>query len=102
MGVAHEFVTGGGFALCAREPAPFLLASSRWIEAALARGDLAALLDYRCQAPRAERAHPTEDNFLPLLFALGAAGKDLRAHYLSREVMCSMLAMDAFALQPSP
>ena len=84
----------------AREPAPYVLAFSRWIEAALARGDMAALLDYRRQAPEATRAHPTEDHFLPLFFALGAAGKDLHANYLSREVMYSMLAMDAFELQP--
>ena len=83
-----------------REPAPYVLEFSRWIEAALARGDLAALLDYRNQAPHALRAHPTEDHFLPLFFALGAAGADLRANYLSREVMYSMLAMDAFALLP--
>ena len=84
----------------AREPAPYVVAFSRWIEAALARGDVAALLDYRRLAPQAARAHPTEDHFLPLFFALGAAGKDLHANYLSREVMYSMLAMDAFELQP--
>ena len=83
----------------AREPAPYVIEFSRWIEAALGRGDLPALLAYRSQAPHAERAHPTEDHFLPLFFALGAAGDDLNAQYLSREVMYSMLAMDAFALQ---
>ena len=85
----------------AREPAPYVLAFSRWIEAALERGDLSALLAYREQAPHAERAHPTDDHFLPLFFALGAAGDDLNARYISREVMYSMLAMDAFALQPT-
>jgi len=85
----------------AREPAPYVLEFSRWIEAALQRGDLPALLAYREQAPHAERAHPTDDHFLPLFFALGAAGDDLHAQYLSREVMYSMLAMDAFALQPT-
>ena len=84
----------------AREPAPYVLAFSRWIEATLTRGDITALLDYRRQAPQAARAHPTEDHFLPLFFALGAAGNDLRANYLSREVMYSMLAMDAFELLP--
>ena len=83
-----------------REPAPYVLEFSRWIESALERGDLKALLNYRSLAPHAERAHPTEDHFLPLFFALGAAGDDLHANYLSREVMYSMLAMDAFALQP--
>ena len=42
----------------------------------------------------------TEDHFLPIFFALGAAGDDLHANYLSREVMYSMLSMDAFALEP--
>jgi 4,5-DOPA dioxygenase extradiol len=85
----------------AREPAPYVLEFSRWIESALQRGDLNALLNYRSLAPHAERAHPTEDHFLPLFFALGAAGDDLHANYLSREVVYSMLAMDAFALQPA-
>ena len=56
--------------------------------------DLKALLNYRSQAPHACRP-PTDDHFLPFFFALGAAGDD-RANYLSREVMYSMLAMDAF------
>jgi 4,5-DOPA dioxygenase extradiol len=84
----------------AREAAPYVLEFSRWIEDALVRGDMPALLDYRAQAPHATRAHPTEDHFLPIFFALGAAGADLRANYLSREVMYSMLSMDAFALEP--
>ena len=88
----REFFGGG------QEPAPYVLAFSRWIEAAVVRGDVPALLDYRRQAPDAQRAHPTEDHFLPLFFALGAAGEDWQADYLSREVMYGMLATDAFAL----
>ena len=83
----------------AREPAPYVLAFSRWVESALARGDVPALLDYRAQAPHASRAHPSDDHFLPLFFALGAAAEEARPDYLSREVMYSMLAMDTFALQ---
>lgn len=84
----------------AREPAPpYVPEFSRWIEAVLQRGDVSALLDYRRQAPHAQRAHPSEEHFLPLFFALGAAGTGATPHYLSREVMYGMLAMDAFALQ---
>jgi 4,5-DOPA dioxygenase extradiol len=83
----------------AREPAPYVLAFSRWVESALARGDVAALLDYRAQAPHATRAHPSDDHFLPLFFAIGAAGEGAQPDYLSREVMYSMLAMDTLALQ---
>lgn len=85
----------------AREPAPYVLAFSRWIEDALSRGDVPALLDYRRRAPSAERAHPSEDHFLPLFFALGAAGPQGRPGYVSREVMYGILAMDAMTLQES-
>ena len=88
-----EFFGGG------REPSPYVLEFSRWIESKLVAGDLDALFNYRAQAPHAQRAHPTDDHFLPLFFALGAAGANARPDYLSREVMYSMLAMDAFALQ---
>lgn len=82
----------------AREPAPYVVEFCRWVESAVQRGDLPALLNYRAQAPHAARAHPSEDHFLPIFFALGAAGDAARVDYLSREVMYSMLAMDAFAL----
>lgn len=78
--------------------APYVLEFSRWIEAALVRGDLPALLNYRHEAPHAVRAHPTEEHFLPFFFALGAAGEPAQPHYLSREVVHGVLAMDAFAL----
>ncbi len=85
-----------------REPAPYVLEFSRWVESAIERGDVPALLDYRSLAPHASRAHPSEDHFLPIFFALGAAvwgGEGAaRPEYLSREVMYSMLAMDSFAL----
>ena len=82
-----------------RATAPYVVEFSRWIEDRLKEGDLPALLNYRTQAPHAHRAHPTEDHFLPLFFALGAAGSQARPNYLTREVMYSMLAMDSFTLQ---
>ena len=60
------------------------------------------MFDYRRQAPTAVRAHPTDEHFLPLFFALGAAGwgqpGGSQPDYLSREVMYSHLAMDALLL----
>lgn len=76
---------------------PYVQGFSRWIEAHMRRHDLPALLDYRAQAPGAQRAHPTEEHFLPLFFALGAAGAQARPRYLSREVQYGILAMDAVA-----
>jgi 4,5-DOPA dioxygenase extradiol len=76
-----------------------VLEFSRWVEAQIAQGDMEALWDYRQRAPHAQRAHPSEDHFLPLFFALGAGGAGGTAHYLSREVLYGMLAMDSFYLQ---
>ena len=91
-----EFFGGG------RAPSPYVLEFSRWVESAVQRGDRTALLNYRELAPHAHRAHPSEDHFLPIFFALGAAGwggdAPLQTDWISREVMYSMLAMDAFAL----
>lgn len=84
----------------AREAAPYVLEFSRWIEDRLQAGDMQGLLNYRHEAPHAVRAHPSDEHFLPIFFALGAAGDALRPEYLSREVMYSMLSMDAFALHP--
>jgi 4,5-DOPA dioxygenase extradiol len=48
------------------------------------------------------RAHPTDEHFATLYFALGASGWGGAAappvQYLSREVMYRLLAMDAVAL----
>ena len=87
-------VFGGGLDAAPSAPAPYTVEFSRWIEATLVRGDLPALLDYRARAPHAQRAHPTDEHFLPLFFALGAADDSFTPDYLSREVMYGMLAMD--------
>lgn len=82
--------------------APYALEFARWIEQAVTSGDKTAMLAYRLQAPHAVRAHPTDEHFATIYFALGAAAWGTAAapdvQYLSREVMSTYLAMDAFAL----
>jgi 4,5-DOPA dioxygenase extradiol len=48
-----------------------------WLDQQLAAGNVDALLAYRTMIDAAVMAHPTEEHFLPLLVALGAA-KDQR------------------------
>lgn len=88
------------------EAAPYVNAFSRWVEDAVLAGDAERLFAYADQAPQAARAHPSDEHFLPLFFALGAGGwggaQAPGIDYLSREVMYSYLAMDAFALHPVP
>ncbi len=84
---------------------------ARWVEQAITQGTSTddtsqsasdTLFDYQQHAPHALRAHPTDEHFVPLYFALGAAGWGNRAapavQYLSREVMYRYLAMDALVL----
>ncbi len=82
---------------------PYVRAFCGWVEDTLQRGDLAAMLDYRARAPQAERAHPTDEHFLTIYFALGAAGwgqpQGPKPEYISHEVMFRTIAMDAFSLQ---
>ena len=92
----------GGRPALEAPPAPYVEGFARWVEATLQANDRERLFDYRRQAPHAVRAHPTDEHFLPLYFALGAAGwgepEAAGPDYLSREVMYSHLAMDAIAL----
>lgn len=77
-------------------PAPYVKPFIAWIEARLAVGDIDALLDYRRQAPFAERAHPTDEHLLPLFVALGAAGATARAQRIDAGIDRGLLAMDIY------
>ncbi|ENO84168.1 DODA-type extradiol aromatic ring-opening family dioxygenase [Thauera linaloolentis] len=83
-----------------RETGPaqdYVQAFAGWIAATLAAGDTTAMLDYRARAPHAERAHPTDEHLLPLLFAMGAAGDGWRAQRMAGDdVRYGTLAMDGY------
>jgi 4,5-DOPA dioxygenase extradiol len=88
----HDFreYQGGG-------EAPYVRPFIEWVEQRLQANDGAALLDYRRQAPHAERAHPTDEHFQPLHFALGAAGGEvLGAQRIDAGIDAGMLAMDIY------
>ena len=76
--------------------APYVRPFIDWIEQRLAAGDLDALLDYRRQAPFAERAHPTDEHLLPLFVALGAAGAQASAQRIDAGIDLGLLAMDIY------
>ena len=64
-------------------------------------GDHEALIEYRSRAPHAVRAHPTDEHFLPLFFALGAAGEAPRPTRVYDAIEGGALAMDAYAFVPA-
>lgn len=77
--------------------APYVRPFIEWIEQALGRNDIDALLDYRRQAPQADRAHPTDEHLLPLYFAMGAAGDgQLGALRMDAGIDLGLLAMDIY------
>jgi 4,5-DOPA dioxygenase extradiol len=79
-----------------REGADYVKAFAAWTAQTLRAGQTDQLLNYRQQAPSAERAHPTDEHFLPLLIALGAAGECYDTRVLEGGVSYGVLAMDSY------
>jgi 4,5-DOPA dioxygenase extradiol len=55
------------------DSAPYAREFAGWVRDAVLARDTDRLIRYRRNAPNAERAHPSEEHYLPLLVALGAA-----------------------------
>lgn len=77
-------------------PKDWVVAFADWMAEKLEQGDVAAILDYRNQAPFGPRNHPTEEHLLPLMTVMGAAhpGEALIARH--RSYTYGILAMDAW------
>jgi 4,5-DOPA dioxygenase extradiol len=81
---------------------PQSAAFRQWVHATSGKGDVAALLDYRQQAPHAALMHPTDEHWLPWYPAWGAAstpepGAAPRAEQLHASLTFGCLAMDSYA-----
>ena len=55
-----------------------------------------SLVDYRSRSPHGVRAHPTDEHFLPLFFALGAAPEQAKPERVYDAIDSGVLAMDAY------
>ena len=75
---------------------PYVGEFSEWIAQRLASSDDASLAAWKSKAPGATRAHPTDEHFLPLLVAYGAAGERPQVERVHEEVIGGALAMDAY------
>ncbi len=78
-------------------PLPQARIFSDWVGNRLAAKDIASLLSYRT-APHGALAHPSEDHFLPLLVALGAAQDSAPTRY-QPSYTYGALSMDAYVWQ---
>lgn len=77
-------------------PAPYAAQFAAWVERAVLAKATDPLVDYRRAAPHAERAHPTEEHFLPLLVALGAQRADDRVRLIEGGITHGVLSMDSY------
>jgi 4,5-DOPA dioxygenase extradiol len=80
---------------------PYVQAFRDAIEAALRRGDVDLLADYRERLPQAQRAHPTEEHLLPLLVAYAAASERPAVQRIDLGVDGGAVAMDVFVFRPA-
>jgi len=81
----------------ATEAMPYAASFASWLADTLAKRDDDALLAYREQGPGGARAHPSEEHFLPIYVAWGAAGADAVAERVYHGFDGPALAMDAYA-----
>ena len=77
-------------------PAAYVVEFQHWVKRRIEEHDLEGLADYRKLTPHGVRAHPTDEHFLPLFVALGAAREGYKAERLYDGVEMGSLAMDAY------
>lgn len=80
------------------EAAPFGWAEAftEWVHWAIMRGEWEKLLMYEMHAPEPRRNHPTDEHFLPLYIAMGAAGRDARPERVHTSYLDGALSMDSY------
>jgi 4,5-DOPA dioxygenase extradiol len=97
--ITHNFAWLDWRADAGHAPLPNAKIFADWVADRMATHDIPALLAYR-SAPNGADSHPSEDHFLPLFVALGAAMNDSPLRYQPRFAYGG-LAMDAY-LWPAP
>ncbi len=86
----------GGYAVDA--PAPAWVADFEdWVHDKATAGALDDLVHYRERAPHAHENHPTEEHFLPLHVAIGAAGEGAKGRRVHSSHRNGVLSMDIYA-----
>ncbi|MGH9578377.1 MAG: DODA-type extradiol aromatic ring-opening family dioxygenase, partial [Terriglobales bacterium] len=80
-------------------PAAYALEFQDWVKQRIDGHALDELANYRRLTPNGVRAHPTDEHFLPLFVALGAARPGYRAERLYDGIEMGALAMDAYRFE---
>jgi 4,5-DOPA dioxygenase extradiol len=83
------------------EPLRYAASFADWLKERLAAHDVEAIVAYRERAPDAVRAHPTDEHFLPLFVAWGAAGTDAQPERIVDGFEAGALALDSYLFHPA-
>jgi 4,5-DOPA dioxygenase extradiol len=78
-------------------PSDWVRSFADWVADAVKDGRTDDLVDYRRRAPNAVRNHPTEEHFLPIFTAIGAAGSGAKGRRVHQSSTYGVLAMDMYA-----
>ena len=78
------------------QPASYASEFQAWVFDKLREQDIEDLVEYRTRSPHGVRAHPTDEHFLPLFVALGAAPEKTRPERIYDDIESGVLAMDAY------
>jgi 4,5-DOPA dioxygenase extradiol len=81
-------------------PAPmWVSAFGDWLHERIAAGAVDDIESYRTNAPFARENHPSEEHFLPMPFAIGAAGEKPKGRRVHTSHQYGVLMMDAYAFE---
>jgi len=90
----HEFYRG---TRSPDDPVPeWVRGFDAWVHEKVAAGATDDLVNYRTRAPFAQENHPTEEHFLPLHVALGAAGERATGELAHSSYASGVLSMSAY------
>jgi 4,5-DOPA dioxygenase extradiol len=82
------------------QPAPpWVLEFSAWLADRIAAGAMDDIENYRSRAPFARENHPSEEHFLPLPFAMGAAGEKPKGRRVHSSHQYGVLMMDSYLFE---
>lgn len=77
-------------------PMPYAVEFQKWVFDRIGAREIDELVDYRSKSAHGVRAHPTDEHFLPLFVALGAAQADSQPQRVFDAIESGALAMDAY------
>src|SRR5262245_50335362 len=79
-----------------RQVPDWVLQFDDWVRDKVQAGNVDDLVHYRDRAPFARENHPSEEHFLPLHVAVGAAGDGTKGELLHSSYANGVLSMDAY------